>query len=308
MALSADSRPHFTTIAAFIARLGDPIVSVFRDVLLVCDEMGLIGREMFAVDGVKLPSNASKEWSGTQRRLRQEDREDGTGGRASGQAPPRGRCEWRGHAGSDRARAKQLDTLEAALAKVRGFLRCHEDQVGARRTSEEVEHHRPRERQDEDLQGRDPGLHRGGGGRWQAPDRGRGGGLRRGPGAWAARADARAHARGVSRARSPRRRARRARFVTADAGFPHRCESSAYLERNRRRRAMSPTRCSGSATRALRRPSGTSQRASPTRTGCFGPEDFQFDATTRRTCICPAGKRLYSQRLSTYRSERLTGR
>ena len=27
--------------------------------------MGLIGREMFAVDGCKLPSNASKEWSGT---------------------------------------------------------------------------------------------------------------------------------------------------------------------------------------------------------------------------------------------------
>ena len=41
MALSADSRPHFTTIAAFIARLGDPIVSVFRDVLLVCDETGV---------------------------------------------------------------------------------------------------------------------------------------------------------------------------------------------------------------------------------------------------------------------------
>ena len=33
--------------------------------LLVCDEAGLIGQEMFAVDGVKLPSNASKQWSGT---------------------------------------------------------------------------------------------------------------------------------------------------------------------------------------------------------------------------------------------------
>jgi acetyl-CoA carboxylase carboxyltransferase component len=26
---------------------------------------GLIGRELFAIDGCKLPSNASKEWSGT---------------------------------------------------------------------------------------------------------------------------------------------------------------------------------------------------------------------------------------------------
>jgi hypothetical protein len=35
------------------------------DALLYCDELGLIGREMFAIDGCKLSSNASKEWSGT---------------------------------------------------------------------------------------------------------------------------------------------------------------------------------------------------------------------------------------------------
>jgi transposase len=65
MALSADSQPHFTTIAGFIASLDGEIVTIFRNVLLVCDEAGLIGREMFAVDGVKMPSNASKSWSGT---------------------------------------------------------------------------------------------------------------------------------------------------------------------------------------------------------------------------------------------------
>ncbi len=32
---------------------------------MVCDAEGLIGKEMFAIDGCKLPSNASKEWSGT---------------------------------------------------------------------------------------------------------------------------------------------------------------------------------------------------------------------------------------------------
>ncbi len=31
--------------------------------------MGLIGKEMFAVDGCKMPSNASKEWSGTKEEL-----------------------------------------------------------------------------------------------------------------------------------------------------------------------------------------------------------------------------------------------
>ena len=65
MALSANTRPHFTTIADFISSLNKETAHLFRDVLLVCDEMGLIGKEMFAIDGCKLPSNASKEWSGT---------------------------------------------------------------------------------------------------------------------------------------------------------------------------------------------------------------------------------------------------
>jgi len=65
MALSADTRPHFTTIADFISTLDKEIIHLFRDVLMVCDEMGLIGKKMFAIDGCKLPSNASKEWSGT---------------------------------------------------------------------------------------------------------------------------------------------------------------------------------------------------------------------------------------------------
>jgi transposase len=55
----------FTTIARFVAELPGEITAVFRDVLLVCDEQGLIGKERFAVDGCKLPSNASRTWSGT---------------------------------------------------------------------------------------------------------------------------------------------------------------------------------------------------------------------------------------------------
>ena len=69
MALTGDAQPHFTTIASFIAKMPSEITSVFRDVLLVCDEQGLIGKELFAVDGCKLPSNASRTWSGTQAEL-----------------------------------------------------------------------------------------------------------------------------------------------------------------------------------------------------------------------------------------------
>jgi transposase len=65
MALSANSRPHFTTISNFISSMDKEAIAIFRDVLLLCDEMGLIGKEMFAIDGCKLPANAAKEWSGT---------------------------------------------------------------------------------------------------------------------------------------------------------------------------------------------------------------------------------------------------
>ncbi len=65
IALSGDSQPHFTTIAEFVSSLGDDIAHIFSQILFICDRQGLIGREMFAIDGVKLPSNASKAKSGT---------------------------------------------------------------------------------------------------------------------------------------------------------------------------------------------------------------------------------------------------
>ncbi len=64
-ALSANTQPHFTTIADFISSIDKETVVLFRNALLICDEMGLIGKNMFAIDGCKLSSNASKEWSGT---------------------------------------------------------------------------------------------------------------------------------------------------------------------------------------------------------------------------------------------------
>ena len=65
IALCGDTAPHFTTIAQFVSTLGADIAHVFAAVLAICDQQGLIGREMFAIDGVKLPSNASKQRSGT---------------------------------------------------------------------------------------------------------------------------------------------------------------------------------------------------------------------------------------------------
>lgn len=64
-ALSCDTVPHFTTIADFVSRHPAKMESLFEQVLLICDQQGLLGNELFAIDGCKLPSNAAKEWSGT---------------------------------------------------------------------------------------------------------------------------------------------------------------------------------------------------------------------------------------------------
>jgi len=65
MALSGNQRPDHSTIAAFVSSMQDEILPLFRDILLVCDQENLLGGTFFALDGLKLPSNASKRWSGT---------------------------------------------------------------------------------------------------------------------------------------------------------------------------------------------------------------------------------------------------
>ncbi|BAH40538.1 hypothetical protein GAU_3496 [Gemmatimonas aurantiaca T-27] len=108
IALSGDTRPHFTTIAQFVSSLGDQIAPIFAAVLAVCDRQGLIGREMFAIDGVKLPSNASKHRSGT----RADAGREGHG--ATGAAPARrGGVADLAHAASEGpARSDRCDPQE----------------------------------------------------------------------------------------------------------------------------------------------------------------------------------------------------
>ena len=62
-ALSCDTVPHYTTLASFISSHGKEIENIFEQILLICDEQGLLGHELFAIDGCKMSSDASKEWS-----------------------------------------------------------------------------------------------------------------------------------------------------------------------------------------------------------------------------------------------------
>lgn len=65
MALSGNQRPDHSIIAAFVSSMKDDILPLFRDILLICEQEKILGGTFFALDVVKLPSNAPKRWSGT---------------------------------------------------------------------------------------------------------------------------------------------------------------------------------------------------------------------------------------------------
>ncbi|MEW8487258.1 MAG: IS1182 family transposase [Candidatus Thiodiazotropha sp.] len=65
MALSGFLTPDHSTITAFISKSPERLESLFLQIVLECDYLGLTGGEVFAIDGSKISSNASKDWSGT---------------------------------------------------------------------------------------------------------------------------------------------------------------------------------------------------------------------------------------------------
>lgn len=64
MALACNRTPDHSTIAAFVSSIDEEIEDTFTMVLMICNEEGLLGGTHFSIDGLKLSSNASKEWSG----------------------------------------------------------------------------------------------------------------------------------------------------------------------------------------------------------------------------------------------------
>ena len=64
-ALAENFEPDHDTIAHFISTNGAAVENLFSQIVMQCYSLKLITGEMFAIDGCKLPSNASKEWSGS---------------------------------------------------------------------------------------------------------------------------------------------------------------------------------------------------------------------------------------------------
>ena len=138
-ALSCDTVPHFTTLAKFVSSHSDEIEELFEQVLLVCHDQGLLGNELFAIDGCKMPSNAAKEWSGTfkelgekreklRRLIRHHLKEH----------YERDETETEAELDRDIRRANTILSLDEAMNKVDRFLKTNRPRMGRGKRNKEV--------------------------------------------------------------------------------------------------------------------------------------------------------------------------
>lgn len=289
IAVSGDSQPNFTTLAAFVSELGELTAKLFAQVLTICDRQGLIGREMFAIDGVKLPSNASKAKSGSradfQRQAEKMEKAAKTmldKHRDADTAP--------GSEQDTQREARALERLQREAQQLRDWLKDHpKDRKGSKgsvRLSNRTDN--------------------------ESAKMATGKGVIQGyTGVAAVDAkhqiviDAQAHGTGseqellmpVVEATAPWRTDET--VITADAGYHSEAnlkqlaenEVDAYIPDNGYRQR--DERYAGQEAHKAKPDPLHDKRGTPSKKACrFKPKDFQFNLE-QKTCICPAGKRLY---------------
>jgi len=130
MSLSGDEQPHYTSIASFVSKMKDQIEPLFTQVLMICDKEGLIGRNMFAIDGCKIRSNASKEWSGTFEEL---ERKQAKLRRASQRIIERHQAQDGLSEDDVEHDLKQKEKLDKSADKIKQFLASNEEKLGNRK-------------------------------------------------------------------------------------------------------------------------------------------------------------------------------
>ncbi len=288
IALSGDSAPHFTTFAAFVSTLDAEIGLLFKDILLICDRMGLIGREMFAIDGVKLPSNASKSRSGSRADFqRQADKMDA----AAKAMLARHRANDTLPVEPDLAakELRQIDRLERETAQLRQWLSEHpEDRKGAKGKVIKSNRTDP----ESAKMATSKGVIQGYTGVAAVDDRHQ------------IIVEAQAHGTGSEQALlMPMVEAATAlctpdTLITADAGYHSDANLKALAAQDRpaliadnQMRKRDERFKDQARYKAL--PDPLYDKAHPTKgAGHYRPRDFDYDAKAG-TCICPAGKRLY---------------
>jgi transposase len=289
IALSGDSAPHFTTIASFIRDLGDEIANLFAQVLFICDAQGLIGREMFAIDGVKLPSNASKGSSGTRAEFE----------RQATKLQAQARKMLARHRANDEREAEpdltakerqRIERLHRAAAQIRRWLHANPDDRrgahGSVRKSNRTDNESAKMATDKGVIQGYTGV--------AAVDA-----------QCQVIVEAQAHGSGSEQALllplidGLRDLVEHHTVVAADAGYHSEANLKALAECNiaaliadRDMRARDERFAGQDKYKDLPDPLHDKSGSENKKAKLYGPEDFAFDPETK-TCLCPAGKRLY---------------
>ena len=129
-ALSANTVPDHSTIAAFVSGMKNQIKMIFQYVLMVCSSSGLIGGEMFAVDGCKITSNASKEWSGTLSELKK--KKEKFGKLALMLLNKHQEEDKKGNMEAAEGLKKRVEKMKKKAEKIEEFLKTAEPKMGKR--------------------------------------------------------------------------------------------------------------------------------------------------------------------------------
>ena len=104
----------------------------------MCDESGLIGKEHFAIDGCKLPSDASKQWSGTHKELKKKAQKMR---KAAKKIVDKHRAND-GKPGGDAHKERELQSIETLISnaeKIEQFLSESEPRMGQGKQPKEVQ-------------------------------------------------------------------------------------------------------------------------------------------------------------------------
>jgi len=138
-ALACDCEPHYTTIADFISSKPSDIESIFEQILLICDQEGLLGNELFAIDGCKMRSDAAKTWSGTFKELGEKrDKLKRMIQYQMSQHQKNDQVEIDDEQAREKRIAQTIDTLTKAHDKIDTFLNDNEPRKGKGKKKTEV--------------------------------------------------------------------------------------------------------------------------------------------------------------------------
>jgi transposase len=145
-ALAADAEPDHDTIAHFLSSNSEAIKDLFTQILIQCGELGLINGEMFAIDGCKLPSNASREWSGSiaelekkradlkklAGRIVEQHKELDKSDQRSAESAKKKQRPFKKTMGDDQERRQRhIDRIEKKIARLDQFLKTAEKRMGS---------------------------------------------------------------------------------------------------------------------------------------------------------------------------------